>query len=578
MAGKNAEEEYLDKLLRNAMEQDASIENITDNSIEDSIEQETEQDNESVNDDSVVSEEEIQDLFSEIAVADELASELNESITDNEIGDAELFENVSDASEATEDITEHFEETDVPVSEDTEITMSEESEAPIEGQVEHPFEDNGMDSDELMSNLENIINNSPEDEEDSQEDEDTDIENSAVEDAKSEEEEIDAEALFRQLQDNPYALDDIEDDAAYEDGQVTALEEEAADSMNTLDESAEEELSEEDINDILNGNYDLNDENQEDDSEDMFLNGFDEEFNLDDFVIEEPEPKAKKKSKKDKKVKADKKKNKPAKADKKKDKNKDKKKSGLMAFFVEEEENSDDKKDVNQMMIDELYKDKDSLDEEPAAVDDSKNAKQKKVKEKKTKKVKEKKPKKVKPEKPKAPENKKNLIPIGSIFKTVLFAGIVIAAIIVSSNLIAYNKSVKSANNLFAEGRYRQAYDKVNGLKLKDKDIDIYNKCRYVVGMMQAIESYENCMTYDDVAGGIDALIRAVGRKGNLEEEYAKYGIESIIKVYYDKILEILSVYDISEEDALSCFSMQGTLEYNNYLAKYRGTENDSNN
>ena len=242
MAGKNAEEEYLDKLLRNAMEQDASIENITDNSIEDSIEQETEQDNESVNDDSVVSEEEIQDLFSEIAVADELASELNESITDNEIGDAELFENVSDASEATEDITEHFEETDVPVSEDTEITMSEESEAPIEGQVEHPFEDNGMDSDELMSNLENIINNSPEDEEDSQEDEDTDIENSAVEDAKSEEEEIDAEALFRQLQDNPYALDDIEDDAAYEDGQVTALEEEAADSMNTLDESAEEEL------------------------------------------------------------------------------------------------------------------------------------------------------------------------------------------------------------------------------------------------------------------------------------------------------------------------------------------------
>ena len=85
-------------------------------------------------------------------------------------------------------------------------------------------------------------------------------------------------------------------------------------------------------------------------------------------------------------------------------------------------------------------------------------------------------------------------------------------------------------------------------------------------------------MYYNDIPNGIDSLVRAVGRKNSLQEEYDKYDINSVINIYYDKILTTLNKYDISEDRAMSYFSLIGTKEYNKILAKYKGTENDSDN
>lgn len=279
-----------------------------------------------------------------------------------------------------------------------------------------------------------------------------------------------------------------------------------------------------------------------------------------------PKGKSKKKSsKKDKKAK------------KEKAPKGDKPKFSLKNFFMEEyeEDNSDSQVDENQKLINELYGEEGGSEGDEAGAPKGKKAK--KVKEKKPKKPKkEKKPKPKKEKKPKAdPNQPKEKFPMGSVVMAVFIAAVVIALIIVFSNLITYKLTIKSARQDFQAGRYDVSYDRLSGLDIKDDDKEFYYGCRIVASIYQGYSSYNNYIAIGDETSALDALIKAVGRKYKSEADIEKYNVSAEAGSVYNRILTILEQYGITEEDALNYNSMTDAEEYYSILAGYGGKAND---
>lgn len=300
-----------------------------------------------------------------------------------------------------------------------------------------------------------------------------------------------------------------------------------------------------------------------------------QQFGFIDEDIEE-ESSNSKKGKKSKKAK----KNKKSKKDKV---NKEKKKFSLKDFFmVEDDDNQEDSDtDLNQQLIDELYRNKDSLDGEIVEEQPKKEKKKKEKKEKKEKPAKEKKPKKEKA--PKEPKEKQK-VDLGSIIKGIFIAAVICVGIIASKNILSYKTAIKDAREAFNNNDYRDAYESIHGMSIKSKDSNLAKKIKILYSLDQSVESYENYLSmYDNSKNiefkvkAIDALINAVGRKNSCESEIDVLEISSEVSVVYSKITFKLAAYDIDEETALMLYSLR---DKNDYLNKIRtiGGLNDSNN
>lgn len=274
-----------------------------------------------------------------------------------------------------------------------------------------------------------------------------------------------------------------------------------------------------------------------------------------DEEVEEEKPKKKKKEKKPKKEKVKKEKAKKEKAPK------DKKKFSFKEFFSkfnDEDEDSAKATDSNQELIDKLYKDKDSLDDEDPNSGKSSKKKEKKKKEKKPKKTKAPKPKK---EKVETPDEK---IQIGNI-------GVAIIAVLIlvflfggffGVQFIHYKLTIREAKNYFEVGNYDMAYDQISGIDIKSGDEEFYNQVRIVMIVYQGFESYNNYIELDNEVAAIDALINAVGRKQHIENQVIKYGVEDEVNKIYNQILNILEYYDVSENYAIELYRMEDYEDY----------------
>ena len=124
----------------------------------------------------------------------------------------------------------------------------------------------------------------------------------------------------------------------------------------------------------------------------------------------------------------------------------------------------------------------DALEEMPSKKDSK--AKDKKKKEKKEKKKKEKKPKepkKVKPPKPKKEKKPKEVdntppLPKGPVIMIWLMAGSMLALVLLAVNMISYNGPISNAKILKNQGNYAEAFAEINGIEIKEKDMEMYSQ------------------------------------------------------------------------------------------------------
>lgn len=183
-----------------------------------------------------------------------------------------------------------------------------------------------------------------------------------------------------------------------------------------------------------------------------------------------------------------------------------------------------------------------------------KEKKKKEKKEKKPKKEKEPKEKKKKPARPPVVEEKIRITPLGLVLSLSVIAASV-CLIYFGAGFFSYNRNIEKATGYYVDKNYTGAYAILAGMDLKDSDKAFYQQ---VVTVMKVEKHYNEFNTYYKLEMNVDALdslIRGIKAYDSVIDNARELGTFDQTTSSLDKIVDCLSSYygmTVSEARQLS--------------------------
>lgn len=196
--------------------------------------------------------------------------------------------------------------------------------------------------------------------------------------------------------------------------------------------------------------------------------------------------------------------------------------------------------------------------------------KEKKKQAAKPKKVKQPKPKKEK--KPKEPPKPGDILKIKplSLVMLVLFVAGVVVLISVLNSALYYNTNSSQAKTYYNNGEYDKAYSKLNGMKLNSNDKTLYEQASTIMYVKRQYDSYENYMSLNMKTEALDALIKGIDRYNTFRSTAQELGIDDKFKAEYQNIIDALqNTFKISEAQGISLADMSNS-DFTNYYLKIK--------
>lgn len=188
----------------------------------------------------------------------------------------------------------------------------------------------------------------------------------------------------------------------------------------------------------------------------------------------------------------------------------------------------------------------------------------------KPKKVKQPKPKKEK--KPKEPPKPGDILKIKplSLVMLVLFVAGVVVLISVLNSALYYNTNSSQAKTYYNNGEYDKAYSKLNGMKLNSNDKTLYEQASTIMYVKRQYDSYENYMSLNMKTEALDALIKGIDRYNTFRSTAQELGIDDKFKAEYQNIIDALqNTFKISEAQGISLADMSNS-DFTNYYLKIK--------
>ena len=206
----------------------------------------------------------------------------------------------------------------------------------------------------------------------------------------------------------------------------------------------------------------------------------------------------------------------------------------------------------------------------------SKEKKQKAATEKAAKKEQAKKAKANKPKKEKKPKKVKQPPKPGDIIRFkpkliilfVMFIAGVVLLIQVFGYSINYNSKVSLAKSYYANQEFNKAYSSLSGIKLSGNDETLYNQSKVVMYVQRQYESYVNYEKMNMHTEALNALVKGVDRYQTYRSEAKELGVEDKMTDAYNLIIQAFKdKYKMSETDAIALVELS-KLDFTNYYYK----------
>lgn len=196
------------------------------------------------------------------------------------------------------------------------------------------------------------------------------------------------------------------------------------------------------------------------------------------------------------------------------------------------------------------------------AAEQKKAAKPKKVKQSKPKKEK-------KPKEPPKPGDILKIKPLSLVMLVLFVAGVVVLISVLNSALY-YNTNSSQAKTYYNNGEYDKAYSKLNGMKLNSNDKTLYEQASTIMYVKRQYDSYENYMSLNMKTEALDALIKGIDRYNTFRSTAQKLGIDDKFKAEYQNIIDALqNTFKISEAQGISLADMSNS-DFTNYYLKIK--------
>ena len=205
--------------------------------------------------------------------------------------------------------------------------------------------------------------------------------------------------------------------------------------------------------------------------------------------------------------------------------------------------------------------------------EENKKKKEKKKKEKRPKKKKEKKKKEKKPKKEKEPPKPSDFVKVTPItfIGIAVFTAIIVAALLISSNVITYNRNISQARKHFENGKFGAAYDQIVGMKMKEEDQEFGYQLRAVMCIYKDYVSYENYLNAGMVVEGLDCLIKSFNDYDEFVDDAYKYGVLKQFEDVKELITATLLEYGIDENQARTYLQIENKEQYFEILKNIGG-------
>lgn len=172
------------------------------------------------------------------------------------------------------------------------------------------------------------------------------------------------------------------------------------------------------------------------------------------------------------------------------------------------------------------------------------------------------------------PEKELNKPVVAFIFS--LFLGGT-ALFYLASNNFNYVQAIEKATKYFANQRYRNAYDEIVGVEVKEKDEELKDRIYTVMYVERLYEAYQNNLELNREEKALDSLLRGVDKYYEHYAEAEELGITSDLDYSFEQVkLALQERYGISVEEALEMNRLEN-LEYvemvNRYIAQAKTDE-----
>ncbi len=208
-----------------------------------------------------------------------------------------------------------------------------------------------------------------------------------------------------------------------------------------------------------------------------------------------------------------------------------------------------------------------------AAATEKKEKKKQAAEQKKAAKLKKlKQPKPKKEKKPKEPPKPGDILKIKplSLVMLVLFVAGVVVLISVLNSALYYNTNSSQAKTYYNNGEYDKAYSKLNGMKLNSNDKTLYEQASTIMYVKRQYDSYENYMSLNMKTEALDALIKGIDRYNTFRSTAQELGIDDKFKAEYQNIIDALqNTFKISEAQGISLADMSNS-DFTNYYLKIK--------
>ncbi len=218
-----------------------------------------------------------------------------------------------------------------------------------------------------------------------------------------------------------------------------------------------------------------------------------------------------------------------------------------------------------------------ALEEKKARQEQKKAEKQAKKEAAKAAKAAKKEARKAEEEAEAALEIQGKLNKVGVSIVAVLAAAFVLL-VIFGTRSYGYNSSIKQSDKYFGMKKYTKAYEEIQGVEVKQKDMELYNKIMTVMYVNREIDSYSIFTMMKKYPEALDALIKGLENYDANLETAEDLDIVSDMDYCKAQILESLQEdYGVSEQQARAIMSSTTSEEYSkNILDIVLAAENNS--
>ncbi len=240
---------------------------------------------------------------------------------------------------------------------------------------------------------------------------------------------------------------------------------------------------------------------------------------------------------------------------------------------IEEEEKEKQKKEEKAQqkarLAEEKQKEKAQKAEDKKVADAAKKEAAQKRKEEQAKLREEKKAKKAELAAARGPEERVKLKPAFVMFLITLIAVLTISVTMLS-NVFAYDYALNTAHKNFVNHKYKEAYELLAGVEIKEKDQMFYDQVRMVVRLDRQYDAYVNYRNLGMPKEALHALLQGMTIYYDSLEYAEAYNLTEQFNTQKETLLYSLSTdFGIDEERAKQICALENTNDYTREVELY---------